>query len=239
MGKSQVELDFVDIDPDRDTPLYLTPHTLGYRNDAFSVEAHRTVESFFRYFLELIRAQELDLARQLFAHLHEPNETCLGVSRGNPNGRGVGPQQAQQIFDSIVGSRAVQTGMVEHLEDCRIFIHGIDKDKVSDMTTNIIRGSLIKYTQQQCFLHKIPLRSDTATGLCWSRVNSRWEEYHDNMLVINGAPILLVPKGIVSFAKRFAMGKYHQHFVLDFLKNEQLRTNGPFVCASPATQEWA
>jgi len=49
------------------------------------------------------------------------------------------------------------------------------------------------------------------------------------MLVIDGAPILLVPKGIVSFAKTFGMGKYHQHFVLDYLKNEQLRTNGPFV----------
>ncbi|WP_439683259.1 Restriction endonuclease [Cupriavidus oxalaticus] len=229
LGKSQVELDFVDIDPSRDTPLYLTPHILGYRSDAFSVEAHRTVESFFRFFLDLIRAGELDQARELFEYLHEPNETCLGISKGNPNGRGIGRQQAQQIFDSIIGSRAVQTGMVEHLEDCRIFIHGIDKDKVSDMTTNIIRGNLIKYTQQQCFLHRIPLRSDTATGPCWDRANYRWEESHDDMLVIDGVPILLIPKGIVSFAKSFGMGKYHQHFVLDFLKREQLRTNGPFV----------
>ena len=55
LGKSQVELDFVDIDPDRDTPLYLTPHTLGFRQDAFSAEAHRTVESFFRHFFDFMR----------------------------------------------------------------------------------------------------------------------------------------------------------------------------------------
>ncbi|MDN7847550.1 hypothetical protein [Burkholderia seminalis] len=229
LGKSQVELDFVDIDPDRDTPLYLSPHSLGYRSDAFSVEAHRTIESFFRFFLDLIRAGEMDHARGLFEYLHEPNETCLGISSGNPNGRGVGRQQAQQIFDSIIQSRAVQTGVVEHLEDCRIFIHGIDKDKVSDMTTNIIRGSLVKYTQQQCFLHGIPLRPNTATGPCWIRENSRWEESHDDMLVIDDAPILLVPKGVVGFAKAFGMSKYHQHFVLDFIKQEQLQTNGPFV----------
>ncbi|AOI91448.1 hypothetical protein [Burkholderia pseudomultivorans] len=229
LGKSQVELDFVDIDPDRDTPLYLSPHSLGYRSDAFSIEAHRTIESFFRFFLDLIRAGEMDHARGLFEYLHEPNETCLGISSGNPNGRGVGRQQAQQIFDSIIQSRAVQTGVVEHLEDCRIFIHGIDKDKVSDMTTNIIRGSLVKYTQQQCFLHGIPLRPNTATGPCWIRENSRWEESHDDMLVIDDAPILLVPKGVVGFAKAFGMSKYHQHFVLDFLKQEQLQTNGPFV----------
>src|SRR5205085_1467183 len=119
--------------------------------------------------------------------------------------------------------------MVEHLEDCRIFIPGIDKDKVSDMTTNIIRGNLIRYTQQQCILHDIQMRANTATGPCWSRENCRWEQYHDDMLVIDDSPILLVPKGIVSFAKTFGMGKYHQHFVLDFLKAEQLRTNGPFV----------
>ena len=229
LGKSQVELDFVDIDPDRDTPLYLSPHSLGYRSDAFSAEAHRTIESFFRFFLDLIRAGETDHARSLFEYLHEPNETCLGISSGNPNGRGVGSQQAQQIFDSIIQSRAIQTGVVEHLEDCRIFIHGIDKDKVSDMTTNIIRGCLVRYTQQQCLLHGIPLRPNTATGPCWNRENVRWEEYHDDMLVIDGAPILLVPKGVVSFAKTFGMGKYHQRFVLDFLKQEQLRTNGPFV----------
>ncbi len=229
LGKSQVELDFVDIDPDRDTPLYLTPHTLGFRQDAFSAEAHRTVESFFRHFLDLMRDGQVDEARQLFAYLHEPNETCLGESSGSPNGRGVGSRQAQQIFDSIVQSRAVQTGMVEHLEDCRIFIPGIDKDKVSDMTTNIIRGNLIRYTQQQCILHGIQMRANTATGPCWSRENCRWEQYHDDMLVIDDSPILLVPKGIVSFAKTFGMGKYHQHFVLDFLKAEQLRTNGPFV----------
>ncbi|WP_076897035.1 hypothetical protein [Burkholderia pseudomallei] len=229
LGKSQIELDFVDIDPDRDTPLYLSPHAFGYRSDAFSVEAHRTVESFFRFFLDLVRAGEMDQARALFEYLHEPNETCLGISSGNPNGRGVGSHQAQQIFDSIVQSRAVQTGVVEHLEDCRIFIHGIDKDKVSDMTTNIIRRNLVRYTQQQCFLHGIELRPNTATGPCWVRENSRWEEWHDDMLVIDDAPILLVPKGVVSYAKTFGLSKYHQHFVLNFLKQEQFQTNGPFV----------
>jgi hypothetical protein len=229
LQKTQAELDFVDIDPERDTPLYLDPHLLSQRNDAFAINAHRTVEDFFSLLLALIRENRLEEARSLFSNLHEPNETCLGVSVGAPRGRGVGAVQAEEIFQSISQSRAVRTGVVEHIEDCRIFVPNVDKDKVSDMTTNIIRGHLIDYTQNQCLLHGIALRADTATGPCWNRATHAWEVGYDDMLVVDDKVILLVPKAIVSFAKIFALGKYHQHFVLNFLKHEQLSTNGPFV----------
>lgn len=49
------------------------------------------------------------------------------------------------------------------------------------------------------------------------------------MLVVDGRKILLVPKRIVSFATEYTPHKYMQHFVLNFLQNEQLRFNGPLV----------
>ena len=49
------------------------------------------------------------------------------------------------------------------------------------------------------------------------------------MLVADARKILLVPKRIVSFAREYTPEKYTQHFVLNFLQNEQLRLNGPFV----------
>ncbi|MGS1026883.1 hypothetical protein [Burkholderia glumae] len=229
LGKSQAELDFIDIDPSRDTPLFLDPHHLGQKNDPFSIDAHRSVEDFFSFLLSLIRDGAMDEARALFENLHEPNETCLGVSTGTPDGRGVGPGQADDIFHSIAQSRAVQSGVVEHLEDCRIFVPFVGRDKVSDMTTNVIRDPLIRYTQNQCRLHSIPLRPNTPTGFFWNRANHAWENRHDEMLVVDGKVILLVPKASVSFSKDFGLQKYHQHFVLNFLQAEQLRTNGPFV----------
>lgn len=229
LGKSQAELDFVDIDPDRDTPLYVDPHLISVSQNPFAERCHSNLDGFFSYFLELMRSKQEDEARRLFSCLHEPNETCFGVSSGSPSGRGIGRGQADKLFDSIKKSAAVRTGVLEQLQDCAIFVPGIERDKVSDMTTNIIRNLLVEYTHHQCELHGIELRPDTPVGPLWDNENRQWAYSRCDMLVIQGRPILLVPKSIVSFANNYNLGKYHTHFVLNYVKREQFRTNGPFV----------
>ena len=157
LGKSQHELDFVDINPNRDFPVYLNPFVFASRSDPFSIDASRVIVNFFQHNLTLIKEGSVEAARANFQHLNEPNETCLGQSRHRPKGRGIGNDNADNLFESILNSEAIKTGLVEHLEDTAIFIPGIRRDKVSDMTTNIIRHKLIRYTQQQCALLGIPL----------------------------------------------------------------------------------
>lgn len=168
-------------------------------------------------------------ARELFNHLHEPNETCLGSSIGTPNGNAIGQGNANAIFESIKQSRALQTGLLEHLEDFRIFIPNIDKDKVSDMTTNIIRKHLIEYTNSQAIIWEIPLQNGVPSGDYWNRQNNRWEQEHTSMLIIDDRKILLVPKSIVSYAKKYSSQQFHQHYALNFLQHEHLRMNSVLV----------
>lgn len=227
--KTQHELDFVNIDVNKDFPVYLNPFVFSTRSDPFSIYATRVVRGFFQHNLALIKSSKIDDARSNFSYLNEPNETCLGMSIKKPRGRGVGEDNADDLFDSILNSRALKTGIVDHLEDTAIFISGIGRDKVSDMTTNIIRLNLIKYTQAQCNLLGIPLTPDVSSGFFWDPTTKSWDQEHTDMLVINGKKILLVPKGVVSYVKEFNHSKYHQHHALEFLQDDHLRRNTSFV----------
>jgi hypothetical protein len=229
LQKTQYELDFVDIDTGSDTPLFIDPYFLAMREDPWSIDASRTIRSFFQHLITLLQAGEIDNARELFSYLSEPNETRLGLSRNEPQGRGIGPVEADKLFISLLESQAVQSGVVEDLEDCRVFVRGIDKDKTSDMATNIIRGHLIQYTKAQCNLWGIPLYRDVPSGFMWNRSKRQWDQVHTEMLVVNDQKVLLVPKAVVSYAQRYSAQRYHRHFVLNFLQNEHLRWNSSLV----------
>jgi hypothetical protein len=226
---SQFELDFIDIDTARDLPVFVDPHFLGLRSDRWSIEATANVQSFFGQFIELSRAGRKAEARQLFSYLGEPNETCLGLSRGRPRGNAVGEDLANDIFDSLVDSTAVKTGVLADLEDARVFVRGIDKDRVSDMTTVLIRGQLLQYTIDQCNLWGMPLTAEVPSGDVWDVGKRGWISYLAPRLIVGNRPILLVPKAIVSFSKRYTAQKYHQHFVLTYLKHEHLRLDTALV----------
>ena len=229
LNKSQAELDFVDIDTNEDLPLFLDPFFLGKKQDNWSIDATLTLRSFFQRVIDLIRNGNENNAKELFEHLHEPNSTCLGMSVGNPRGRGVGNQDTDKIYDNLLRSRAIQTGLIQDIEDNILFVDNFGKDKLSDMTTNIITSHLITYTQNQCKLHNIPLTTGISSDYFWNRQTDEWEIEHTEMLVVNERKILLVPKGIVSFCKGYTPDKYYNHFVLEHLQNENLRLQTALV----------
>lgn len=229
LKKSQYELDFVDVDTATDTPLFLDPYFIAKSDFPFASEAHLLLRSYFECLLGALKDDRIEDAEELFCHLGETNEICLGFSRSAPQGKGMGPSDAARIFKSLKESRALKTGIMEDIEDFRIFVDNVDKDKMSDMTANIIKKQLIEYNKSQCILWKIPMTSEVPSGYYWNRQTNTWENSYTDMLVINNQKLLLVPKRIVSFSKEYTSQKYLQHFVLNYLQNEQLRLNGPLV----------
>jgi hypothetical protein len=232
LGVTQHEVDFVDIDPTRDKALFLDPHFLAHREDRFSLEASSTVRNFFSHFLDLVRDGDFASARQMFSYMHEPNETCLGLSKGRPRGNAVSEVLADALFDSLKSSKAIATGLVEHIEDIRLFIPGIDKDKVSDMVTNIVRKQLIECTREQCSFWGIPLTSNQDSGFFWDRMKNNWISEQGDALVYRGQRLLLVPKGVVSYSKAYTSGRIHRYAILPFLQHEHLRMHSLLVQTS-------
>ncbi|MCD4811778.1 hypothetical protein K8R14_04215 [bacterium] len=229
LNKSQFELDFVDIDIEHDTPLFLDPFLISRRSDSHSQMVNATIKNYFQHLISLIKTGNLNDAKGIFKHLDEPNDTCFGFSHDTPCGNGIGPINQDDILQSIINSKAIESGLVEDLEDTAIFIEGIGKDKVSDMTTQIIRKDLLQYTRDQCNLWDIPLTNNVPSGFFWDITSKSWKQTFTTRLVADNKAFLLIPKYLVSYYKDFIDQQYHQHFILNYLQAEHLENNTSLV----------
>lgn len=232
LNLSQPMLDFVDIDLSLDFPLYIDPAGFINPRDEFAEKCRADIQDFFDAVLKAIANGNTSKGSELLAALKEPNETHLGVSQLEPDGRGIGPKQAGTILKNLQNSVAGQTGLLKDLTDVALFIDGVGADKISDMTTNIIRRHLVEYTQQQFEIHGQPIPNNVPTGLLWDTGKGGWiKDAHDRIPVIQGKRILLVPKRYVRWrgGLQQAASKYYNHFVTNFIRDEQLATNGSLV----------
>jgi hypothetical protein len=228
LGKAQAELDFVDVDLARDAPLFVDPFAISQRLDSLSQECHLTLQAFFQRIVDAIRAGDDDDAQGLLYRLREPNETRLGYSTRRPQGAGIGTMQARQLFAALRASTAVQTGFLSSLEECELMIEGVARDKLSDLTTNIIRGHLAEYTREQCALFDIPVRQ-AALPPCFNRDTGLWESRYLDVPVWRDSPILLVPKYFVRRDPAYEATDYYNHYVLEFLQAEALNAASALV----------
>jgi hypothetical protein len=221
LGKSQGELDFVDVSLLRDNRLFIDPFAIAQELDRWSVDAAATIGTFFQQVVDDIRAGHEENAKQLLLNLHEPNETRLGYSANRPKGAGIGEQHAEDIFEALRTSSAVRQGFITALEECELMIPGISHDRISDLTTNILRGHLVEYTRAQCELHGVPVRNVPIDPI-FNTDTMRWEEGFAELPVWRNRPILLVPKSTVRYTPAYHAGRYYQHYVLNFLKAREL-----------------
>lgn len=230
LAKTQAELDFVDVYLNKDIPLFVDPFAISQRVDRWSQEAHSLLLTFFQKVIDNIRDGRMEDARHLLRYLGEPNETRLGLSRGRPQGAGIGPFQADQLFNALSESSAVRTGFLRSLEECELMIEGIGYDKISDLTTNVIRGTLANYTKDQCCLHGIPTR-EVAMDPSFSLEAQDWVSDYLPLPVVNGKPILLVPKAVARFKGTYNHQQYYRHFALEYLQAQELEAGGSLVRA--------
>ena len=198
LNKDQTELDFVDISLEKDIPLFIDPYVLSKRSDVFSIECHSHIVDFFESVMRAITNNEHTKAKFLLNNLHEPNETRLGLSSKKPKGRGMAGEQSGDLYKRLSESRAAKTGFLKDLEDCQLIIPGINRDKISDVTTNIIKQQLAIYTKVQCDFYDIPT-SRVALSPFWNQHDGKWEKGYFDLPVHNGKKMLLVPKAIVRY----------------------------------------
>jgi hypothetical protein len=229
LGLSQPELDFVDIYIDGDMPVFVDPFAISLYGDTISRECNNAILGFFHSVIVAIRTGNSGRAKLMLNNLSEPNETKLGVSSGESRGRGVSGKQAGDLYKSLAKSKAAISGLVNEISECDLFIEGIGRDKISDITTNIIRQHLIEYTQQQCDLHNIKSMMKVPSGRIWDSNIGVWREKYTMLPVVNGMKVILVPRNFVRRNLAINSQDYLNKHVLEYLQAEHLQAGTSLV----------
>lgn len=229
LSRGQAALKFLDVDIEKDLKLFLNAKAIRSLKTPWSDHCEELLSSFFNEVLQAIRAGEDDRALALLTVLKEPNETHLGLSQGESDGRGLGPKKAKEIWNAMRKSKAVKSGLLTDLEDTVLLIDGVSVDIVSDIITNIIRGPLITYTQEVCADFEIPLVDNVSSGPVWNPKDLKWEVDYVSLPTPNDQKLILVPKEIVRITSDYDVDAYYRHFVLEKLKTVEIEENTALV----------
>ena len=228
LRRTQPELDFVDVDVTGDVKVFLDPRALRLLESDWGAECRSLIQNCFRTIISALRTGDEAKARSVLSAFREPNETHLGLSKGRAQGRALGDDSAIEVADSLSESEAVRTGLLEDLEDTILMVEGIGPDIISDITTNIIRLPLIRYTQSVCGIYGITLQQ-VGSGRLWDPNINEWYTIMVEQPVANGRRLLLVPKSIVRFHMDYDPDEYYKLYLLEHLRGVELSANTELV----------
>ncbi|GKW16395.1 hypothetical protein PEC301937_23440 [Pectobacterium carotovorum subsp. carotovorum] len=229
INRSQAYLDFVDIPLDTDIPVFLDPGAIKSLNSIWGHELTSYLQSFFETVLRLIRNGENGKAQNLLASLNERNEYHLGYSSGKSRGHGFGAGSAHSVWNALTKSKAVYTGLLKDLEDTALLIEGIGTDMISDAVSNILRGPLIKYTQDICVNYGIPLTPNVDSGPIWDPIHEKWYSIFVPLPVTDYGKVILVPKIIVRHRLCMQYDEFYNHYLLPEMQDEHIQNHSSLI----------
>jgi hypothetical protein len=93
--------------------------------------------------------------------------------------------------------QAIKRGLddIEHFEELGVLVEGIDKDRISDLTCNLLKPEFIEYTQHICHSQGIEMRMVELQHSQFDSGRRRWVSA-EHLLPVDAKlkPIVLVPK---------------------------------------------
>jgi hypothetical protein len=193
----QPHLDFIDVKIDKDNKLFVDPRLIEIAEGKMFKEMHFQIEAFWGTLVKYLINKDKKGYNKLLSGISEPNETKLGYSSNKVAGNSVAIKLKEKLIDKLSNNNAIKSGNLSHFGDIELFIEDIGCDRISDITTKIIKSTLISYTQQQCELLDIKMETVPQKDI-FDRVNLSWNK-KDVLLPVckEGKPILFVPKIIV------------------------------------------
>lgn len=222
LGLRQSALDFVDVRLDKDNMLFVDPRLIDLSKKVLVVKMQDNLKIFLAELLDNIKAKNSKQTKYLLSGLSEPRETRLGYSNGGSNGKSVGDKIKPKFELALTNSALLKYGVLNNLGDFDLFIEDMGCDRISDVTTKIIKSALIEYTQEQCEIHKIPTVEVLQKHLF--DVNTlKWTDKKVKLPLDLGLPIIFVPKDIVRRENdaNSNLGSFYRYAIKNFIANDK------------------
>jgi hypothetical protein len=185
-----------------DCPLFVDPFAIFADRDAAWRDAHDEIIAYFHDAFEMLAKSGLRKGHQYYnrtlslMEFPEPKEFRLGYAGKGSDGAGSGPGLARRIVESM--TYAIKNGLqdIRHFEVLGILVEGINKDRISDITCNLLKPRFITYTQEVCRSFDIPMSECRIRHSAYNELRSRWDDKEHEVPVdpVSGRPVLLVPK---------------------------------------------
>src|SRR5882762_3084079 len=158
-GVSQYDVDFVIPRVGVDVPVGIDPFLLYKSRDPDYRQLHEKLLNAFNAGIAAIKRRDEAEAVRIF-DFPEVSAIGLGYTQRSKRGSGLGTHLSGLIIETLVGSPDLQQRGLRHIEEMQLVSAGIGPDRVSDIAANILKTFLISYTQKQCGIWNIEMKSN-------------------------------------------------------------------------------
>lgn len=198
------QIDFVDVQSNNDTELFIDPCLIELGEDDLSIEASSLIADFEDTLYADMRGGRWNTTH-VFDEAHEIHDTKLGYGNGR-NGKGKTPEGMRESLERLC-FLANGIPAISRIQDVSVFVEDFAEDCMSDLLTNVLHRLLCEFTAQQMAGYGVePDGFDEVTS--WCRFTHGWRTSLQPFWRIGVRRILLVPKNWVR--KRFLF-KAHQY----------------------------
>lgn len=187
---------------DTDTPLFVDPFLIFKEVGEEWGDAHDELIAYFQDAFEMLAPNYTSPGSQRYKRtvtmmtFPEPKEFGLGFVSEGQNGAGSGDGFARKIVEAMAEAIERGLGELQHFEELGLLVPGIARDRISDITCNILKPRFIAYTQKVCQEFLIPMKDVEVPSAELDPIRRR-RITAVHKLPINaetGRPLLLTPK---------------------------------------------
>ena len=151
----------VDISLVCDIPLFIDPMLIFNSDKPEYIKLHKNIIKYFHFLFKKAQQGLSDKEIDAWFNFSEVPNNWLGFSLDGNKGLALGHKFAQFLYENIAFTLETHgISKSSHIEKIMLLYEGSGKDKISDLTVNLIKGYLCEYTEnfakqyinsEQCF----------------------------------------------------------------------------------------